>query len=172
MRMITGLIATAVVASLSLSSDRLLAEEITAAATETAAESADEGLDEEWLNTVWTQVDDMVKQESLELQKTVTVAGVRGAEAEDAILDKLYYKGAKRYPSQDKLRKAVDSLKQALGKAPKGPNAAKQKFFIAQCYEKLGQTDSARDFYGQVATDHPESTFAEKANKRVSGLQP
>ena len=83
MRMITGLIATAVVASLSLSSDRLLAEEITAAATETAAESADEGLDEEWLNTVWTQVDDMVKQESLELQKTVTVAGVRGAEAED-----------------------------------------------------------------------------------------
>lgn len=172
MRMITGLIATAVVASLSLSSDRLLAEEITAAATETAAESADEGLDEEWLNTVWTQVDDMVKQESLELQKTVTVAGVRGAEAEDAILDKLYYKGAKRYPSQDKLRKAVDSLKQALGKAPKGPNAAKQKFFIAQCYEKLGQTDSARDFYGQVATDHPESSFAEKANKRVSGLQP
>lgn len=172
MRMITGLIATAVVASLSLSSDRLLAEEIAAAATETAAESADEGLDEEWLNTVWTQVDDMVKQESLELQKTVTVAGVRGAEAEDAILDKLYYKGAKRYPSQDKLRKAVDSLKQALGKAPKGPNAAKQKFFIAQCYEKLGQTDSARDFYGQVATDHPESSFAEKANKRVSGLQP
>ena len=172
MRMITGLIATAVVASLSLSSDRLLAEEITAAATETAAESADEGLDEEWLNTVWTQVDDMVKQESLELQKTVTVAGVRGAEAEDAILDKLYYKGAKRYPSQDKLRKAVDSLKQALGKAPKGPNAAKQKFFIAQCYEKLGQTASARDFYGQVATDHPESSFAEKANKRVSGLQP
>ena len=52
------------------------------------------------------------------------------------------------------------------------PNAAKQKFFIAQCYEKLGQTDSARDFYGQVATDPPESTFAEKANKRVSGLQP
>ena len=172
MRLITGLIVTAVVASLSLSSDRLLAEESTAAATETAAESADEGLDEEWLNTVWTQVDDMVKQESLELQKTVTVAGVRGAEAEDAILDKLYYKGAKRYPSQDKLRKAVDSLKLALGKAPKGPNAAKQKFFIAQCYEKLGQTDSARDFYGQVATDHPESTFAEKANKRVSGLQP
>ena len=172
MRMITGLIATAVVASLSLSSDRLLAEEITAAATETAAESADEGLDEEWLNTVWTQVDDMVKQESLELQKTVTVAGVRGAEAEDAILDKLYYKGAKRYPSQDKLRKAVDSLKQALGKAPKGPNAAKQKFFIAQCYEKLGQTDNARDFYGQVVSDHPESSFAEKANKRVSTLQP
>ena len=172
MRLITGLIVTAVVASLSLSSDRLLAEESTAAATETAAESADEGLDEEWLNTVWTQVDDMVKQESLELQKMVTVAGVRGAEAEDAILDKLYYKGAKRYPSQDKLRKAVDSLKLALGKAPKGPNAAKQKFFIAQCYEKLGQTDNARDFYGQVASDHPESSFAEKANKRVSTLQP
>jgi len=169
MGLITGLI---VIALMSWTSDQVLAEEASAqekASTSTAAASAEDELDEEWLNTVWTQVDDMVKQESLELQKTVTVAGVRGAEAEDSILDKLYYKGAKRYPSQDKLRKAVDSLIQALEKAPNSSNAAKQKFFIAQCYEKLGQTDSARDYYGQVASDHPESTFA---TKRVSGLQP
>ena len=174
MRMVTGLIAIAVIALLSWTTDPLVAEESASQETTTTTTEApaDEALDEEWLNTVWTQVDDMVKQESLELQKTVTVAGVRGAEAEDSILDKLYYKGDKRYPSQDKLRKAVDSLRQALGKAPKGPNAAKQKFFIAQCYEKLGQTESARDFYGQVASDHPESSFADKANKRVGTLQP
>ena len=53
-----------------------------------------------------------------------------------------------------------------------GPDAAKQKFFIAQCYEKLGQTETARDFYGQVASDHPESGFAGKAGKRASALQP
>ena len=178
MRRITGLIPIALIALFVLtgwSADRLLAAESATAGTgttaETAATEAAGDLDEEWLNTVWTQVDDMVKQESLELQKTVTVAGVRGAEAEDSILDKLYYKGAKRYPSQDKLKKAVDSLKQSLGKNPSGPNAAKQKFFIAQCYEKLGQIDSAREYYGQVSADHPESTFAAKAGKRMSALE-
>jgi len=169
MRLLTGLI---LIALMSSTTDRLLAAESASqqtGASTTAVAPAEDALDEEWLNTVWTQVDDMVKQESLELQTTGTVAGVRGAEAEDSILDKLYYKGAKRYPSQDKLRKAVDSLVQALGKAPNGPGAAKQKFFIAQCYEKLGQTDNARDYYGQLASDHPESTFA---HKRVSALQP
>ena len=168
MRLLSGLI---LIALMSSTTGRLLAEESATQQT-TAAVPAEDALDEEWLNTVWTQVDDMVKQQSLELQKTVTVAGVRGAEAEDSILDKLYYKGAKRYPSQDKLRKAVDSLIQALGKAPNGSGAAKQKFFIAQCFEKLGQTDSARDYYGQVASDHPESSFAAKAGKRMSDLQP
>ena len=88
--------------------------------------------DEDWLNTVWTQVDDMVKEEEYKLQETVTVAGVRGAEAEDNILAKLYYKGGKRYPSQDKLVKAIKTLQDALAKDPKSPNAPKQKFFVAQ----------------------------------------
>ena len=55
------------------------AEEAVQADTTKAAATKD---DEEWLNTVWTQVDDMVKKEDLKLQQTVTVAGVRGAEAE------------------------------------------------------------------------------------------
>ena len=42
--------------------------------------------DDDCLNTVWTQVDDMVEEEEFKLQETVTVAGVRGAEAEDNIL--------------------------------------------------------------------------------------
>ena len=174
MRMTTGLIAIAVIAMLSWTTDPLVAEESASqeTATSTEAAPAEEGLDEEWLSTVWTQVDHMVKQESLKDQRTVTVAGVRGAEAEDSILDKLYYKGAKRYPSQDKLRKAVDSLIQALAKAPNGSNAAKQKYFIAQCYEKLGQTDNARDYYGRVSSDHPESTLADRATKAMGALQP
>ena len=32
--------------------------------------------DDDWLNTVWTQVDDMVKEEEFKLQETVTVAGL------------------------------------------------------------------------------------------------
>jgi tetratricopeptide (TPR) repeat protein len=135
-----------------------------------ASAPAEEGGDEDWLNTVWTQVDDMVQEEEFKLQETVTVAGVRGAEAEDNILGKLYYKGGKRYPSQDKLTKAIDTLKKALAKNPKSPAAPKQKFFIAQCFEKLGKTAEARDYYGQVAKNHPQTTFATKAQNKLSAM--
>jgi len=136
----------------------------------TQAGDAEAAVDEEWLNTIWTQVDDMVKTEEHKLQETVTVAGVRGAEAEDAILDKLYYKGAKRYPSQDKLSKAIETLREAVAKAPKGANAPMQKYFIGQCYEKLGQFTEARDFYDRVTKDHPQSTWAAKAKKDLARM--
>ena len=134
-----------------------------AATTDASAETSDAALDDEWLNTVWTQVDDMVKEEEHKLQETVTVAGARGAEAEDSILDRLYYKGAKRYPSQDKLNKAIETLRKALASAPKGENAPMQRYFIAQCYEKLGRSADARKQYTQVAQDHPNTTWAKKA---------
>ena len=140
------------------------------AEAETVEADALSGEDEDWLNTVWTQVDDMVEEEEFKLQETVTVAGVRGAEAEDNILAKLYYKGGKRYPSQDKLTKAIETLKKALDKNPKSPAAPKQKFFIAQCYEKLGKTANAREYYGKVAEEHPQSTFATKAKSKLSQM--
>ena len=141
--------------------------------TDEAAESTDvavDGDDDDWLNTVWTQVDDMVQEEEFKLQEVVTVAGVRGAEAEDNILAKLYYKGGKRYPSQDKLVKAIKTLQEALEKNPKSPNAPKQKFFVAQCYEKLGKVDQARDYYSQVTKDHPKSSYAIKAQNKISKM--
>ena len=141
--------------------------------TDEAAESTDvavDGDDDDWLNTVWTQVDDMVEQEVLQKQEIVTVAGVRGAEAEDNILAKLYYKGGKRYPSQDKLVKAIKTLQEAISKNPKSPNASKQKFFVAQCYEKLGKADQARDYYSQVVKDHPKSSYATKAQNKISKM--
>ena len=141
----------------------------TATAQAEPAVTADD-FDDEWLNTVWTQVDDIVKSEEHKLQETVTVAGVRGAEAEDAILDKLYYRGAKRYPSQDKLNKAIETLKKAIASNPKSDSAPMQKYFIAQCYEKLGKQAEARDFYGQVAEGHPEITWAGKARKDLSRM--
>ena len=138
-----------------------------------AAESTDvavDGDDDDWLNTDWTQVDDMVEREVLQKQEIVTVAGVRGAEAEDNILAKLYYKGGKRYPSQDKLVKAIKTLQEAISKNPKSPNAPKQKFFVAQCYEKLGKADQARDYYSQVVKDHPKSSYATKAQNKISKM--
>ena len=137
---------------------------------DTAEAQALAPIDVDWLNTMWTQVDDMVKEEEFKLQETVTVAGVRGAEAEDNILTKLYYKGGKRYPSQEKLTKAIDTLKKALAKNPKSPVAPKQKFFIAQCFEKLGKTADARDYYGQLAKNHPQTSYAAKAQNKLSQL--
>jgi tetratricopeptide (TPR) repeat protein len=142
------------------------------AAAEAPAEVPAEGGDDDWLNTVWTQVDDMVSEEEFKLQETVTVAGVRGAEAEDNILGKLYYKGGKRYPSQDKLTKAIETLKKALAKNPKSPAAPKQKFFIAQCYEKLGKVADARGYYSQVAKNHPKTPFASKAQTKLNAMTP
>lgn len=126
--------------------------------------------DEDWLNTVWTQVDDMVKEEEFKKQETVTVAGVRGAEAEDNVLDKLYYKGGKRYPSQDKLKKAIESLQQAIAQNPKAESVPKQVFFIAQCYEKLGQVEEAKTYYTQLTKDHTTSPWAPKAQERLTQL--
>ncbi len=152
-----------------------LKKEATSASSTTAAASksktaAEEDLDEEWMNAVWTQVDDIVKEKEYKLQATVTVAGVRGAEAEDSVLDKLYYKGAKRYPSQDKLKKAVEVLRKLIAENPKSADAPKQKFYVAQCYEKLGEKKDAKDYYLQVAKNHSKSPWAEKAQKALTQL--
>ena len=81
-----------------------------------------------------------------------------------------HYKGGKRYPSQEKLTKAIDTLKKALAKNPKSPAAPKQKFFIAQCFEKLGKTGDARNYYSQIAKNHPQTSYAAKAQNKLSQL--
>ena len=68
------------------------------------------------------------------------------------------------------MSQAIDALKKAVAETPKGPNAPMQKYFIAQCYEKLGDDSQARDYYGRVAQEHPESPFAEKARKDLARL--
>lgn len=124
-------------------------------------------VDDEWLNTVWTQVDDMVQEEEYDLQDVVTVAGVRGAEAEDNILDKLYYKGGKRAPSQSKLVKAIETLKSAIEKNPKSENVSKQKYFIAQCYEKLGKPEEAKKFYENIVKNHKNTPYFAKSEEKL-----
>jgi tetratricopeptide (TPR) repeat protein len=132
-----------------------------------AQEPDSTAVDDDWLNTVWTQVDEMVKEEEYESQEIVTVAGVRGAEAEDNILDKLYYKGGKRYPNQSKLLKAIETLEKAIEKNPKGKDVPKQKYFIAQCYEKLGRTDESKKYYKNIVDNHKDSSYNNKAQMKL-----
>ena len=132
-----------------------------------AQEPDSTAVDDDWLNTVWTQVDDMVKEEEYDLQDVVTVAGVRGAEAEDNILNKLYYKGGKREPSQSKLLKAIETLEKAIEKDPKAKDVPKQKYFIAQCYEKLEKNDMAIKYYRDVVENHKDSSYNKKAKSKL-----
>ena len=144
-----------------------------AGATKVALDTTKIGLDTDddaWLNTVWEQVDDVVKKKELKLQETVTVAGVRGAEAEDNLLDKLYYKGGKRYPSQGKLKKAIDALREKIAEDPKGEEAPKMKYFVAQCYEKIGNISEAKNYYTQVTRNHPQSKYATSAQEALGAL--
>ena len=124
-------------------------------------------VDDDWLNTVWTQVDEMVKEEEYEAQQIVTVAGVRGAEAEDNILAKLYYKGGKRYPNQSKLLKAIETLEKAIEKDPKGKDVPKQKYFIAQCYEKLHHKEKSINYYRDIVENHKDSPYAKKSQNKI-----
>jgi len=132
-----------------------------------AQEPDSTAVDDDWLNTVWTQVDDMVKEEDFKTQEIVTVAGVRGAEAEDNILSKLYYKGGKRAPDQKKLLKAIETLEKSIKENPKGENTPKQKYFIAQCYEKLGRIDDSKKYYQDIVKNHSGSPYAEKSKSKI-----
>jgi len=132
-----------------------------------AQEPDSTAVDDDWLNTVWTQVDDMVKEEEFKTQEIVTVAGVRGAEAEDNILAKLYYKGGKRAPDQKKLLKAIETLEKAIKDNPKSENVDKQKYFIAQCYEKLGRTYEAKKYYKNIVDNHKNSSYIIKSKEKL-----
>ena len=132
-----------------------------------AQEPDSTAVDDDWLNTVWTQVDDMVKEEDFKTQDIVTVAGVRGAEAEDNILAKLYYKGGKRAPDQKKLLRAIETLEKAIKDNPKGKNVDKQKYFIAQCYEKLGRTDESKKYYQDIVDNYKNSSYNNKAKIKL-----
>jgi tetratricopeptide (TPR) repeat protein len=127
-------------------------------------------IDDEWLNTIWTQVDDMVKVEEHKLQETVTVAGVRGAEAKDSILDRLYFKGGKRYPTQSKLEQAITQLR-TMYDDKETMNKGQVLFFMAQVYEKLGQPTQAIDAYRELERSHKDSPYSNKAGTALKTLE-
>ena len=52
-------------------------------------------LDAMWENTIWDEIEEVTTKE-YEVEKITTTAGVRGAEAEDEALNKLYYRKSMR----------------------------------------------------------------------------
>ena len=119
----------------------------------------------------WKKIQKVTKKQAYETQQTRTVAGVRGAEAEDAVLDQLYYKGGVRYPSRVDLKNAITQLETSIKADPEGEAVAEQKYFIAQCHVQLGELDAARKVYGDLVENHADSPFAEQAAGELKGIE-
>ena len=67
-------------------------------------------LDAMWENTIWDEIEEVTTKE-YEVEKITTTAGVRGAEAEDEALNKLYYRKSMRKLTLVDLNKAYGKLK-------------------------------------------------------------
>ena len=73
------------------------------------ADTTDIDLDALWETTIWEEIDEIIEVEG-EVQQVVSVAGVRGAEAEDEALEHLYYRKSMKGLSQLELQKALGKL--------------------------------------------------------------
>ncbi len=113
----------------------------------------------------------VTKKQAYETQQTRTVAGVRGAEAEDAVLDQLYYKGGVRYPSRVDLKNAITQLTSSIEADPNGEAVPEQKFFVAQCHVQLGELEEAKKVYSDLVENHGDSPFAEQAAGELTGIE-
>jgi hypothetical protein len=83
------------------------------------ADTTDIDLDAIWESTVWEEIDEIVEIEG-EVEQVVSVAGVRGAEAEDEALEHLYYRKSMKGLSTMELQKALGKLlkKKSITKDP------------------------------------------------------
>lgn len=119
----------------------------------------------------WKKIQTTTKKRAYETQQTRTVAGVRGAEAEDAILDQLYYKGGVRYPSRVDLKNAITQLQDAINADPKADSVPEQKFFIAQCHAQLGENTQAKSVYEDLAKNHVGTEFGKLAQEELDKMK-
>jgi len=119
----------------------------------------------------WKKIQKVAKKKAYETQQTRTVAGVRAAEAEDAVLDQLYYKGGVRYPSRVDLKNAITQLQEAIKDDPKAETVPEQKFFIAQCHSQLGEIDEAKAVYKDLVENHADTDWAKEATTELGKLE-
>ena len=119
----------------------------------------------------WKKIQKVTKKQAYETQQTRTVAGVRGAEAEDALLDQLYYKGGVRYPSRVDLKNAITQLQEAVAADPDGEAAPEQKYFIAQCDQQLGETAQAKSAYSDLVKNHAGTDWAKQAAAELEKME-
>jgi len=101
-------------------------------------------LDAMWDNTVWQEIEEIGETIYGEVEQVTSVAGVRGAEAEDEALNHLYYRRSMRGIAMIDLQKAYGKLmntKDRLEKSnPKHPKLKKINDLLSQLRIKIKNT--------------------------------
>ena len=116
--------------------------------------------------SAWKNISSTVnKKRTSKTAQGIETAGVRGKEAEDQIIDQMYFRGGTAYPARSKIEAAILTLQQMIQEsdAAEPASTAEFRFYIAQCYEELGQNDKASASYDNVVKVAPKSEWATKA---------
>jgi len=120
-------------------------------------------LDSMWDNTVWNEIEEVTTKE-YEVEKVTTVAGVRGAEAEDEALHHLYYRQSMKGPSEIELNKALGKLLNTLvvlkEKSPENKKIPEVTHYVIQIYKKLDNSAKALELQNELLASAPESKWA------------
>ena len=95
-------------------------------------------LDAMWDNTVWNEIEDVTTKE-YEVEKVTTVAGVRGAEAEDEALDHLYYRRSMKGLALIDLQKAYGKLRNTRDKVTDPKKLEKIDNLLSQLEDKINK---------------------------------
>ena len=103
------------------------------------ADTTDIDLDALWESTVWEEIDEIVEIEG-EVEQVVSVAGVRGAEAEDEALEHLYYRKSMKRLSQVELQKALGRLLKKKSTVTDSLTLSKIDSYIIQLRKKIKNT--------------------------------
>jgi len=123
-------------------------------------------ISKEFMNNVWKKVSRITEEKkSFTVEKATTVAGVRGKEAQDEALTKLYFKGGENYPSRLEIKQAVKVLKAKLNEKNLKQDEAEIRYYIAQCQAQLGDKEAALKTYDEIITKSPNSKWAKLAKE-------
>ena len=99
-------------------------------------DTTDVNLDDLWDTVIWEEIEEINEVEG-EVEQIVSVAGVRGAEAEDEALEHLYYRKSMKRLSQLELQKALGKLMKKRDSVKDETTLKKINSYITQIEYKL-----------------------------------
>ena len=100
-------------------------------------DNIDTDMDAMWENTIWNEIVEIGETIEYEVENITTVAGVRGAEAEDEALALLYYRKSMKGLSKLELQRALGKLISRRQEMPDDTDTKKIDSFIYQLKIKL-----------------------------------
>jgi len=100
------------------------------------ADTTDIDLDALWESTIWEEIEEINEIEG-EVEQVTSVAGVRGAEAEDEALEHLYYRKSMKKLSQVELQKALGRLLKKKSTVTDSLTLSKIDKYIKQLKKKI-----------------------------------